>query len=119
MSEFVSVEPILSVRDLREGIAYFVDRLGFTEAWVWGDPEERAGVVRGNVSLHLVEGDRFAPEGPSVVYCLVNGIDEFYAECVRHGAKVIMELEDRPFGVRDFRIMDPSGNRIAFGQALG
>jgi len=33
-------------------------------------------------------------------------------------AEIVSELADRPFGMRDFRVMDPSGNRIAFGEAV-
>ena len=55
-----------------------------------------------------------APPGPSVVYCHMSGVQEYYEACRRHGADVAVELGDRPFGLRDFRVLDPSGNRIGF-----
>jgi len=116
--EVTAVEPILAVRDLEEGVDYFADALGFERAWTWGNPPERAGVTRGAASLQLVHDAPFAPDGPSALYLHVRGIDDFYAACVERGAEIVSELADRPFGMRDFRVMDPSGNRIAFGEAV-
>lgn len=116
--EITAVEPILSVRDLEEGVDYFVDALGFERGWRWGDPPERAGVTRDAARLQLVHDAPFAPDGPSTLYLHVRGIDDVYAACVERGAEVVSELDDRPFGMRDFRVRDPSGNRIAFGEAV-
>jgi uncharacterized glyoxalase superfamily protein PhnB len=35
------------------------------------------------------------------------------------GAKVAVPLADRPYGMRDFWIVDPSGNELSFGEAAG
>jgi catechol 2,3-dioxygenase-like lactoylglutathione lyase family enzyme len=113
---FTSVHPVFAVRDLAEALAYYRDVLGFRVAWTWGDPPVRAGVARGAVEIQLVSDGRFAPPGPSCVYCHLAGVDAFYAECRARGAEIIMELDDRPFGVRDFRVADPSGNRLGFGE---
>lgn len=117
-AEVTAVEPILRVRDLEEGVDYFVDALGFEPAWRWGDPPERAGVTRDAARLQLVHDAPFAPDGPSTLYLHVRGIDDVYAACVERGAEVVSGLDDRPFGMRDFRVRDPSGNRIAFGEAV-
>lgn len=116
--EVTAVEPILSVRDLDEAVDYFVDALDFERAWSWGDPPERAGVTRDAARLQLGHDAPFAPDGPSTLYLHVRGIDDYFAACVERGAEVVTELDDRPFGMRDFRVRDPSGNRIAFGEAL-
>lgn len=52
------------------------------------------------------------------VYCQMRGIDAYYADCVQRGALLVSEIADRPFGVRDFRVSDPSGNHIGFGEPL-
>ena len=117
--EVNAVFPIFTVRDLDEAIAYYRDELGFTAAWTWGSPPIRAGVRLGAVEIHLVCDPNGLQLGPSVVYCHMTGVDAYYAACRSRGAEIAMELGPRPWGVRDFRVMDPSGNRIGFAEIEG
>lgn len=107
------------VQALERDLSYYTDKLEFAVAWTWGEPAARAGVVRDGFELQLVSDGRFAPECPSRIYFLVAGVDAYYAECVQRGADIQMALEDRPsFGMRDFRVIDPSGNVLGFGEPL-
>ncbi len=115
--EITGVFPILAVDDLEADLAYYTDRLGFTVSWRWGDPPVRASVARDGVGLQIVSDGRFAPDCPSRVYFHVRGVDEYYAECVERGARIAIPLDDRPFGVRDFRVTDRSGNVLGFGES--
>jgi len=92
--------------------------LGFEIAWTWGDPISRAGVALDEIEIQLVGICPQAPPGPSVVYCHMTNVDEYYESCRGRGANVFMELGDRPWAMRDFRVQDPSGNRIGFGSPL-
>jgi predicted enzyme related to lactoylglutathione lyase len=118
-AEFTSVHPVLAVHDLGREIAYYVETLGFTLSWEWGEPPVRAGVQRDGLELQLVADGRFAPAEPSYVYFQIRGVDSYFATCVERGAEIVMTLGDRPFGVRDFRIVDPSGNKLGFGEPIG
>jgi uncharacterized glyoxalase superfamily protein PhnB len=46
------------------------------------------------------------------------GVDTYYERITVAGAKVAVPLADRPYGMRDFRIVDPSGNELSFGEAI-
>jgi len=116
---FQSMSPILAARDLQEAVAYYRDTLGFALAWTWGAPPVRAGVIRDGLELQLVSDGRGAPPGPSRVYFLLTAVDDYYQRCCQHGGNIVMALADRPFGVRDFRVADPTGNVICFGQSTG
>ena len=59
-----------------------------------------------------------APAEASRVYFLIRGVDAYYANCVEGGADIQMPLDDRPFGVRDFRVTDRSGNVLGFGEPI-
>ena len=110
------VRPVFSVRDLAEALAYYRDALGFRVAWTWGDPPSRAGVARDGVEIQLVADGVFGPPGASYVYCHMAGVDGYHRECRERGAEICEGLGDRPFGMRDFRVVDPSGNRLGFGE---
>jgi uncharacterized glyoxalase superfamily protein PhnB len=113
-----SVVPIVAVRDLDEAIGWFRDAVGFEVVWRWGDPATRAGVARNGHEIQLVADGIGAPPGASRVYCQVRGVDWYRERCRAGGAEVEMELADRPFGMRDFRVVDPSGNVLCFGEPL-
>ena len=118
MSRVTKVFPVFTVRNLGEALEYYRDKLGFTIAWTWGDPVSRAGVALDDVEIQL-EGAGFgAPPGPSVVYCHMTDVDSYYEACRGRGATFAMDLADRPWGMRDFRVLDPSENRIGFASAL-
>jgi uncharacterized glyoxalase superfamily protein PhnB len=110
------VIPIFAVNDLEVAMRYYRDNLGFTIAWTWGEPAQRAGVVIDDIEIQLVAPGPGDPPGPAVVYCHMTGLDEYYAACRARGAKIALELGHRPWGVRDFRVVDPDENRIGFAE---
>ncbi|QPF75809.1 hypothetical protein G8A07_24790 [Roseateles sp. DAIF2] len=116
-----SVSPILTVHDLAQAIEFYRRVLGFDLAWSWGEPAEMAAVCRGKVELTLVTAQRadVKPAGASHIYIGVSGIDAYYAQIEqRSGAAILVPIGDRPYGMRDFRIADPSGNELSIGQAM-
>ena len=118
MRQVTKVFPVFSVRDLVEALEYYQDKLGFSIAWSWGDPPSRAGVALDDIEIQLESAGLGAPPGPSVVYCHMADADSYYEVCLARGAMIAMEMGERPWGMRDFRVLDPSGNRIGFGSPL-
>ncbi|MCZ7606118.1 MAG: hypothetical protein M5U25_08590 [Planctomycetota bacterium] len=47
----------------------------------------------------------------------VDGVDEIY-EAVRERANIIHPISDQDYGLRDFLIADPEGNKIGIAQRL-
>jgi len=106
------------VRDLDEALRFYCGVLGFTEAWKFGEPPHRAGVQLDGAEIQLDAASVGGPHGPAVLYCHMVGVDEYYQACRRRGAVITMALADRPWGARDFRVVDPSGNRLGFAEVL-
>lgn len=113
-----SISPIFSVSNLEESIAFYRGTLGFTLAWSWGEPADIASVCRDGVEITLTQRVGSKPVGAAHVYLGMSGIDEFYETLVATGVSIIVPLEDRPYGMRDFRIADPSGNELSIGQII-
>jgi catechol 2,3-dioxygenase-like lactoylglutathione lyase family enzyme len=117
--ELEHISPVLRVADLDAAVTYYKHALGFAVAWRWGDPPMRAGLARDAVEVQLVQaGAPGAPAGPAVVYCQARGVAAYHAACVARGARIIVPLTDRVFGMQDFRVEDLDGNVLGFGEPI-
>ena len=106
--------PKLASLDIERSLAFF-QRLGFERCGAYPD----YGIVRRDgVELHFwlcsdagvpkVTGCRIAVEGIDELY------EEFSAQGVIHPNGT---LSDKPWGVREFSILDADGNLLTFQQA--
>jgi len=82
-------------------------RLG-RPAVVFQPKQERVGV------LLIARTDRHKGIGSCYVY--VRDADVLHAELLAKGANVQGEPVSRPWGLREFRVLDPEGNQLTFGQ---
>ena len=110
-----SVAPIFQVASMQRALDYYTLVLGFGIEWTSGEPPTHASVARDGVEICLTAAS--APV-QSRVYIEVDGVDEFFARVSAAGAKVIVPLADRFYGMRDGRIDDPDGNSIQLGEPL-
>jgi catechol 2,3-dioxygenase-like lactoylglutathione lyase family enzyme len=104
--------PELPLNDVAAGIAYYQKVLGFRINYQQDD----LGVMdRDDVTLLLIKrGEAHTGIGSCGAY--VRDADALYAELVARGANVQGEPVSRPWGLRDFRVLDLEGNRLTFAQ---
>jgi len=108
--------PILSVNDLSEALGYYLNVLGFQVRWSWGEPPRLACVCRDRVEVNLSQSPGAQPAA-SRVYFQMAGVDAYYNQITIAGVRIAVAIADRPYGMRDFRIVDPSGDELSFGEA--
>ena len=113
--------PILPSRSLNDTLAFF-QRLGFDgRIHAHGD---YAILTRGTVELHFFTHRELRPaESYAGCYIRVSDVESFYrtsasANLPRKGIPRQDVLEDKPWGMREFAIVDPDGNLIRIGQTL-
>ena len=99
-----------------DALEYYQRVLGFQVAWRWGEPLRLAGVCRDRVEVNLSESPETSLGIPKVYFPII-GVDAYYRQVSLAGAKVVTPLAQRPYGMRDFRVVDPSGNELSFGEA--
>jgi uncharacterized glyoxalase superfamily protein PhnB len=103
--------PVIPVTDVAAAIGFYADTLGFTLAFQQG---EYAGVERGAAHLHL-DGVVNAAAGQVTVRIAVEGVDALYSEIEPQGVVDPAEpLNTKPWGARQFSVLDLCGNRITF-----
>ena len=106
--------PAPPARDVAQAIALYRDSLGFAVAFETGD---YAGVARGPVELHL-DGSQ-GGAGPVSARIDVVGIDALHGQVPAGAMKPDEPLETKPWGLRQFSVVDPHGNRITFAERVG
>lgn len=111
---FTDAIPILPAVDLEKAIHFYERKLGFRKEF---RAEGYAALSRDGVEIHLwLCGDRRIAESTS---CRINvqGIDELYEEC--RAQEIIHPsgaLVTKPWGLREFTVVDTSGNSITFAE---
>ncbi|MCZ8511879.1 VOC family protein [Paenibacillus filicis] len=69
--------PVLPVRDVKETVAYYRDKLGFEKAWIW-EGDGYAAVRCGELEIHLDQQERFETYRAHS-YWFVENADAIYA----------------------------------------
>ena len=114
--------PILPSRSVSATVAFF-KRLGFDG----GAHESDSGYAilrRGGIELHFFTHPELVPEESSAgCYIRVMDVESFYRSCSssplpRTGIPRMEVLEDKPWGLREFAIVDPDGNLVRVGQII-
>jgi uncharacterized glyoxalase superfamily protein PhnB len=107
------ITPQLPVRDVVAAQQYYRDVLGFHVGWT--SPDGSFGAVYlGTTELFLARSDSIAP----ATCCVrVEDVDAVYAAYQASGAKIVDELEVKPWSMREFSVEDDSGHRFRIGQS--
>jgi uncharacterized glyoxalase superfamily protein PhnB len=111
-----SIVPMLPAQDLAASVAFYC-QLGFEveslrEDWGW------AAMALGS---HRIMLDRSIGSGAhacsnSVVYLYADDLDQFWRSATEAGLAP-PDICETFYGMREFRVLDPSGNQIWVGQA--
>jgi uncharacterized glyoxalase superfamily protein PhnB len=117
---FLAVSPLISARDVEEAIAFYRISLGFELDYRDAEPAQFAIVGRDGARLHLFASqDKHLADWTSL-RIEVDGIEALYERCQEAGCVHPNGLlGERPWGTREFSVLDPSGVCIAFVQGKG
>ncbi len=113
-----AVTPLIpSGADVERVIAFYEQQLGFETVHREGDPATMAIVKRGSAEIMLQQNvDRHVAE-QTALRIQVDGVEGLYAEYQAKGGSMIHpigKLEAKPWGSKEFAVLDPAGVCIAF-----
>lgn len=119
MSEIRGTRNVLAVKDLKTSAAFYIQKMGFKTLWEGGGWHF---LIRDEMKIMLGEcpNDLAASETGShsyFAYAEVNRIDELYHEYNFAGI-VLSQIEDKPWGQREFSVLTVDGHRIMFGESI-
>jgi uncharacterized glyoxalase superfamily protein PhnB len=118
-----STEAQLFVADIKTSCEFYTDKLGFTVAFVYGDPPYYGQVSRDHARLNLrmvcepVFTDVREREhllSASLTVATADEIKQLFLSYQAAGVGFHQTLKKEPWGARTFIVMDPDGNLILF-----
>ena len=111
---------VLAVHDVRTSAQFYVDVLGFA---IVNEPPGWIFVRKDNCLIMLGECPDDLP--PRELGChnyfgyfKVDDVDAYYADVKAKGGKIINDLADKPWGMREFGFETVDGHRIMIGQTI-
>ncbi|WP_205649402.1 glyoxalase/bleomycin resistance/extradiol dioxygenase family protein [Agromyces sp. LHK192] len=113
-----SAFPILEVPDMERALAFYRDAFGGDVTYAFppegGDPVYVAlAVGRSSLGIGLAESP--LPPGNVLLWFYVDDVDRVTGELAAHGAEVLEDPVDQPWGERTSLVTDPFGTRIRLG----
>jgi catechol 2,3-dioxygenase-like lactoylglutathione lyase family enzyme len=121
MPRMHQVTPFLRVPDIEAAIAFFTTTLGFVVGFKGGG---YAYVSRDGVAFRMIQDHPLPPRGGGryTSYVDVQDVDALYTELLPRLDLLPQEHVSPPcdmdYGQREFTVIGPDGDFIAFGQAI-
>jgi catechol 2,3-dioxygenase-like lactoylglutathione lyase family enzyme len=119
-----STEAQLYVSNVDASCEFYARKLGFTVAFVYGDPPHYAQVTRGRARLNVRAvgepvffGDIREREhllSASLTVATSDGIDELFRTYEAAAVPFQQNVKIEPWGAKTFVVVDPDGNLILF-----
>ena len=114
------INPKLSMRDKATTKSFYTNNLHFQE-FGRSDFSGYLMLQKDNVQIHFFEFKELDPlENYGQVYIRTTNIEEFYQSLLNKQTAIHPNghLEIKPWGQKEFSILDPDNNLLTFGQTL-
>lgn len=106
---------IFASADIEATLSYYKNVLGFKIDWTWGEPPSFGAVSMDGVSVMFnLQPDLAARISGHQHWFKVEDVDTLYQSHRDRGAKVVEEIGDRPWGVREYTVEDLNGYHLRF-----
>jgi catechol 2,3-dioxygenase-like lactoylglutathione lyase family enzyme len=117
-------EPQLFVADIKASCEFFTRALGFSVAFMYGEPPFYAQVARDAARLNLRHMDRPVIDAglrdreellsATLTVESTDGIEALFAEFESAGVTFFQTIKRQPWDALDFIVRDPDGNLLLF-----
>jgi lactoylglutathione lyase len=129
MPVFTKLTPNLLVASVERSLAFYVDTLGFARGMTVPDqsPFAFASVASGPVEIFLNDAASAVKEYPAfagrpigatgTLFIEVEGVNALH-DRLNGSVRVVMPIETKFYGMREFAIEDPDGYVITFAERV-
>lgn len=120
LTMLTAIHPKLPMRDKQATKDFYLGELGFQE-FGSADFDDYLMVEKGNVQIHFfLFRDLVPDQNYGQVYVRTNDIDALYQSMIDRnvGIHPAGHLSTKPWGQREFSLLDPDKNLLTFGQGV-
>ena len=113
------IHPKIPMRNKKITREFYIDSLGFEEIEA-ADFHEYLMRKKDQIELHFFLFETINPlENYGQVYIRTDGIESLYEDFLRKQIDIHPngKLQEKPWGQKEFSILDPDGNLLTFGQS--
>lgn len=114
--------PVLTYPDVRAAVAWLCAAFGFVEHLRIGENHRsQLQFGTGAVIIADVRAERRAPRSGECTHAVLVRVEDVRSHCERarrHGAHILSEPEDFPYGERQYSATDLAGHHWTFSQTL-
>jgi catechol 2,3-dioxygenase-like lactoylglutathione lyase family enzyme len=121
MPILTAAEPQLFVRDIAAASEFYSRKLGFSVAFIYGEPAFYAQMFRDGARLNFRQVDgavldaiRRATEQLLAATITLEDAKPLFLEYQQAGVEFVQSLKSEPWGARTFIVRDPDGNLLLF-----
>jgi uncharacterized glyoxalase superfamily protein PhnB len=117
-----TILPHVVYQDVTQAIAWLTKTFGFVEHYRYGDPAEGAQLYLGRAFIMVTRArpDRATPTtlgcGTQSLTVFVEDVDEHFARTKAANAKIVEELQETPYGERQYAAIDLDGHHWLFSR---
>ncbi|WP_282081441.1 bleomycin resistance protein [Aquimarina algiphila] len=114
------INPKLPMRDKKVTRKFYLNRLGFNE-YGNADFDGYLMMKKDQIQIHFFEFKGLDPKkNYGQVYIRTDNIDEFYKSLLEKQTEIHPngKLEIKPWGQKEFAVLDPDNNLLTFGQNI-
>jgi len=114
------INPKLPMRDKSVTREFYTNKLGFKE-YGSADFDGYLMMEKDQIQIHFFEFKELVPkENYGQVYIRTDNIDSFYHSLLDYKTAIHPNgaLETKPWGQKEFSVLDPDNNLLTFGQSV-
>jgi len=114
------INPKLPMRDKNITREFYISKLGFKE-YGSADFDGYLMMEKDQIQIHFFEFKELDPkENYGQVYIRTDNIDNFYQSLLDYKTTIHPNgpLETKPWGQKEFAVLDPDSNLLTFGQSI-
>ncbi|MDE2890430.1 MAG: VOC family protein [Gemmatimonadota bacterium] len=116
--ELGRMAPCIAVSNVEKSVAFYASMFGMSKTFENGIPVGFVIMKKDRAELHLSLRHDKESSTHNVAHLKVSDANALYNHLSNSGVRIIKGLRDQQYGLRDFVIADPDGNRIDIGQPL-
>lgn len=116
----IAIHPKLPMRNKKVTRSYYIGQLGFKE-YGSADHDSYLMIEKEGIQIHFFEFNELDPkENYGQVYIRTDDIERLYQSLLTNNIAIHPNgaLQTKPWGQKEFSLLDPDNNLLTFGQSL-